>query len=202
MFTQLTFMAGTDEKKLKILDVAKLRKFFPFHLALCERDVVFKVSVNDWYNISENDWDEDYVSPAAFLVGSMHAPSTTVSTPAPTKKLVSSTTLRDNFAKSIKKDPEAYPAFKEARFWDTWNWELTSKAHLHDLSNVLDPNNVPNTAEEFELFELQKRFIYSVFVSKVTVADGVNIVKTNKDAQLCYSALVFRFEQSPEATME
>ena len=34
------------------------------------------------------------------------------------------------------------------------------------------------------------------------MADGVNIVKTNKDAQLCYSALVFRFEQSPEATMD
>ena len=31
------------------------------------------------------------------------------------------TTRRDNFAKSIKKDPEAYPAFKEAWFWDTWN---------------------------------------------------------------------------------
>ena len=67
---------------------------------------------------------------------------------------------------------------------------------------MLDPNYVPNTAEEFELFELQKRFIYSVFLSKVTVADGVNIVKTNKDAQLCYSVLVFRFERSPEATID
>ena len=82
-----------------------------------------------------------------------------VSTTAPTVKSASPTTLCDNFAKSIKKDPEAYPAFKEARFWDTWNWKLTSKAHLHDLSNVLDPNYVPNMAEEFELFELQKRFI-------------------------------------------
>ena len=97
-----------------------------------------------------------------------------VSTPAPTVKSASTTTLRENFAKSIKKDPEAYRAVKEARFWDTWNWKLTSKAHLHDLSNVLDPNYVPNTAEEFE------RFIYSVFLSKVTVADGVNIVKTQQ----------------------
>ena len=56
--------------------------------------------------------------------------------------------------------------FKEARFWDTWNRELTSKAHLHDLSNVLDPDYVPTTAEENELLELQKRFIYSVFSSK------------------------------------
>ena len=51
MFTQLTFLAGKDEKKLKFLDVAKLRKFFPFHMALCERDVIFRVSDNDWYNI-------------------------------------------------------------------------------------------------------------------------------------------------------
>ena len=52
MFAQLTFKAGTDEKKLKFLDV------FPFHLALCQRDIVFRVSNNDWYNIADNDWDE------------------------------------------------------------------------------------------------------------------------------------------------
>ena len=92
--------------------------------------------------------------------------------------------------------------FKEARFWDTWNRELTSKAHLHDLSTVLDPDYVPTTAEENELFELQKRFIYSVFLSKVMVADDVNIVKTHQDAQLCYSALVYRFAHSPEAAMD
>ena len=66
MFTQLTFMAGTDEKKLKFLDVAKLRIFFPFHLASCERDVIFRVSDNKWYKISDNDWDELCVSLAAF----------------------------------------------------------------------------------------------------------------------------------------
>ena len=62
-------MAGTDEKKLKFLDVAKLRKFFPFHLTLCERDIVFRVSDNEWYNISNNDWDEYCVSPAASSEG-------------------------------------------------------------------------------------------------------------------------------------
>ena len=84
MFTQLSFMAGTDEKKLKFLDVAKLRKFFPFHLALCERDIIFRVSDNDWYNISDNDWDAYCVSPAAFLVGRAPTPTTLVSTTPPT----------------------------------------------------------------------------------------------------------------------
>ena len=92
--------------------------------------------------------------------------------------------------------------FEEARFWDIWNREFTSKAHLHELSNVMDPDYVPTAAEENELFELQKRFIYSVFLTKVTVADGVNIVKTNKDAQLCYGALVYTFVHSPQAAMD
>ena len=66
----------------------------------------------------------------------------------------------------------------------------------------MDPDYVPTTAEENELFELQKRFIYSVFLSKVMVADAVNLDKTHQDAQLCYSALVYRFARSPEAAMD
>ena len=60
---------------------------------------------------------------------------------------------------------------------------LHSKAHLHDLSNVLDLNYLPTTVEENELFELQKLFMYSVFLSKITVADGAHIVKSIADAQ-------------------
>ena len=89
MFAQLTFMAGTDEKKLKFLDVAKLRKFFPFHLALCQRDIVFRVSDDEWYNIAGNDWDEYCVIPAAFLMGRVPTPTTMVSTTAPTVKSAS-----------------------------------------------------------------------------------------------------------------
>ena len=56
--------------------------------------------------------------------------------------------------------------------------------------------------EENELFELQKRFMYSVFLSKITVADGAHIVKSILDAQECYEALVQRFSHSLEATMD
>ena len=93
--------------------------------------------------------------------------------------------LREAFAKSIKKDPEAYPVFKEARLWDSRNRKLKSMAHLHDLVNVLDGNYCPTTKVEAELFELQKHFIYAVFLCKVTGAEAVNIVKEEKDAQIC-----------------
>ena len=73
---------------------------------------------------------------------------------------------------------------------------------MHDLSNVLRLNYLPATAEENELFELQKRFMYSVFLSKITVADGAHIVKSITDAKACYEAFVQRFSHSPEATMD
>ena len=66
----------------------------------------------------------------------------------------------------------------------------------------MDTDDVPTTAEEYELFEPQKWYIYSVILSKVMVAHAFNIVKMHKDAQLCYSALVYRFAHSPEATMD
>ena len=125
-----------------------------------------------------------------------------VPSPHPTIVTGLSTSARDHFARSIKKDSESYPAFKKARFWDAWNRELISKAHLHEISDLFNPNFVPATNAESQLFELQKKFLYAVFLSKVTVADGINIVKTEKDAQKCYQALVFRFEQSAEATMD
>ena len=97
--------------------------------------------------MDSNDWRDYCLSPKSFAGGS--EPSETAATikAAPT-------TLCDTFAKSFKKDPEAYPTFKEAQFWDAWNIKLQSKAHLQDLSNVLDSGYLPDMAEEHELFEL------------------------------------------------
>ena len=124
--------------------------------------------------------------------------TTTVATPS-TPVTATPSNLREALAKSIKKDPEAYPVFKEARLWDSWNRKLKSMAHLHDLVNVLDENYRPTTKVEAELFELQKHFIYAVFLCKVTTTEAVNIIKEEKDAQLCYQALVHCFERFAES---
>ena len=126
---------------LKPLDISKLRKIGPFHEALCDRENVHALTDYQWETVESNDCREYCMNPKCFTGGSKPSATTRA---APT-------TLRDNFAKSIKNDPEAYPAFT---FWDTWNSELHSKAHLHDLSNVLDFSYLPATVEENELFEL------------------------------------------------
>ena len=92
---------------MKLLDVSKLRKIGPFHDALCDRENIFALLVYQWETVDSNNGREYCMNPKSFTGGS---------TPPATTK-AASITLRDNFAKSIKKDPEAYPAFKEAQFW-------------------------------------------------------------------------------------
>ena len=153
---------------LKTLDSAKLKKFGPFHAELCRRRG-FLTSLPDenWLTTRTIEWDEFRTNPEVFTPRAMPTAATTPTmrlppfstiggtTTQPTTATTVTTSLRDSFARSIKKDPESYPAFKEARFWDTWNRELTSKAHLHEISDVLDPNFVPATNEAVQLFELQ-----------------------------------------------
>ena len=216
--TMLRYSPGagtTPTSALKALEIAKLRKIAPFHAELCRRKGGIPSLLEDhWLTTRASEWDEFRTNPELFARASTTGgvpgtpslrqnPSPTIGTIGQSTTVQSATTsLRDSFARAIKKDPESYPAFKEARFWDTWNRELISKAHLHEISDVLNPSFIPATNEEAQLFELQKKFLYAVFLSKVTVADGINIVKQEKDAQKCYQALVFRFEQSAEATMD
>ena len=129
-----------------------------------------------WFQTKETDWDEFRVGSTAFIMRSTQPATTTVATP-PTPVPATPYNLHEALAKSIKKDPEAYPVFKEARLWDSWNRKLKSMAHLHDLANVLDGNYRTTTKAEAELFELQKHFIYAVFLCKVTAAEAVNIIK-------------------------
>ena len=168
---------GQATTALKTLEIAKLRKIAPFHAELCRRKGGIPSLLDEhWISTRSSVWDECRTNPELFArttagglpgtpslrpnpppaVAGFTGQSSTVPTASPS--------LRDSFARSIKKDPESYPAFKEARFWDTWNRELISKAHLHELSNVLDPTFVPATVEQTHLIDLQKQFLYAVFL--------------------------------------
>ena len=56
-FSQLTYMAGTDEKRRRILDVVKLKKVSPFHVTLCNREAVFILPENQWLQTTDTDWE-------------------------------------------------------------------------------------------------------------------------------------------------
>ena len=80
------------------------------------------------------------------------------------------------WSQGIKRDTEAYPTFKESRFWDKWNREFKSKAHLHGVSDVLDGNYTPLPGIETANFELKKTFVYAVFLGKIELNEAANIV--------------------------
>ena len=190
---------------LKKLEYAKLRRFGLFNTYLCKQNNVtigllddseyLKFAMTDWVTFTST--IHQIITPTV----QTNVPTATAPTVVPSNTSTPKTP-KESFAYGIKKDPEVYPIFKEARYWDSWNRELQSKAQLHDVGNVLDPLYKPITTDDIDLFELQKKFMYSVFLSKVTVSDAVNIVKTTPNAQLCYQSLVHRFEKSPEATMD
>ena len=95
LLSQLTYKVGTERERLRLLDVSKLRKIGSFHDALCDRENVYALSVYQWETVDSNDWREYCMNPKSFTGGSK---------PSATMK-AATTTLRDNFAKSIKKHP-------------------------------------------------------------------------------------------------
>ena len=135
LLNQLTFTVGSEERKLKLLDVAKLKRVSSFHTALCTSEAGSRISIlpdDLWFQTTETDWDEFRVGSTAFIVRSTQPTTTTVAT-QPTPVTATLPNLREAFAKSIKKDPEAYPVFKEARLWDSWNRKLKSMWRIYTI---------------------------------------------------------------------
>ena len=68
-FSQLTYMAGTNDKRLRILVVVKLKKVSPFHAALCDHEVVFILPGDRWLQTTDTDWKRFCISPGSFSMG-------------------------------------------------------------------------------------------------------------------------------------
>ncbi|MGL4933427.1 MAG: hypothetical protein ACRC4P_08975, partial [Aeromonas sp.] len=199
---------------LRLMDRIKLKQVATFHRSLSAMRNTDYLSADDWLSLSPTDWAHYRVN-QPYYHGFLPRETTTTNSTATTAVAATNTapnseaeitsthrTKKENFTYGIKKDPESYPVFKEGRFWDAWNRELNSKASLHDVSNVLDAHYVPTTADDIDLFEVQKKFMYAVFLSKVQASDAMTIVKREKDAQKCYQQLVHRFEKSAEASLD
>ena len=82
LFSQLTFTVGSEERKLKLLDVAKLKRVSSFHTALCTSELGSRITIlpdDLWFQTTETDWDEFRVGSTAFIMRSTPPTTTTVS---------------------------------------------------------------------------------------------------------------------------
>ena len=110
-------------------------------------------------NISMHDFDK-------FRLG-IYNPSnnpTYITSNNPPNNRNKATSSAEAFRKSIKKDRNTYPIFREDRQWDKWNRSL---ARTHDCEEIFDPTYTPNGADEEDNFIEKQKFIYSVFEDKV-----------------------------------
>ena len=108
------------------------------------------------------------------------------------------------FKRSIKRDPTIYPSLREDSQWDSWNRNVLTLAKTHDVSEVFDPNYVPNDELSKQLFMQKQYFVYSVFVRTILTDMGKTIVRENQDscdAQKVYKNLVSYHKRSTSADL-
>ena len=88
--------------------------------------------------------------------------------------------------KGVKRDSSAYPVFKDERFWDEFELDMTATCRAQGVLEVLNPDFVPRTEKEREYYKLQKDYMYSIFVKNIKTRTGKKFVHQQRrtaDAQ-------------------
>ena len=115
------------------------------------------------------------------------------------------TTPLDNFKRSIKRDPSAYPTIKDHAKWDNWNRSLIAQARVDDVSDILDPTYIPITDTDKDLFRVKQSYLYNVFNKCILTDLGQKLVRTYAetfDAQKIYKALIDHAQASTAAELK
>ena len=96
-----------------------------------------------------------------------------------------------NFKKGIKRDANAYPIFKNERYYNTFIRHFKATAKAQGLNTLMDPNFTPGSDEyEQQLFQEQQDFLYSVLISSLKTDFSEALVKDHEgDAQLILELL-------------
>jgi hypothetical protein len=96
------------------------------------------------------------------------------------------------FRRAIKKDPSLFPTLKDDKYHDTWHRSFNTQAMAQDISDVLDQNYVPLSADDIVLFTEKQTFVYAVLESKVLTDQGKSIIRDHEhdfDAQKIYQKI-------------
>ena len=156
----------------------------------------------------ESDWDA--MDAAEFLElrnRTVREPQRFVIPPNPAQQRSGATTATDPdvlFRKGIRRDPQAFPALKDIRFFLGWHRKFLGQIHAQDLANIIDESYTPSTVTEDRLFILQKDYMYTVFLQTLLTDDTKKIVRdheSTRDAQAIYTDLRKFVKDSPDATI-
>jgi hypothetical protein len=123
------------------------------------------------------------------------------SVPAPAP---SSLSAISEFRKGVKRSVSDYKAFKEDRFFISWQRHLQITARSHNVDNVINLTYKATTPDEIALLHEQQKFFFSVLEQTVLTPDGLLIIRNHSatgNATAAYSALVDRYGKSTAAEL-
>jgi hypothetical protein len=109
------------------------------------------------------------------------------------------------FRRAIKKDPSLFPTLKDDKYHDTWHRSFNTQAMAQDVSDILDQNYVPQSADDIALFTEKQKFVYAVLESKVLTDRGKSIIRDHEhdfDAQKVYQKIKSYHLKSTKAKIE
>ena len=107
------------------------------------------------------------------------------------------------FKKSIKRDKNQYITLRQDWQWDSWKRSTISTAKTHACEEIFDPDYIPSTKAEKEIFIEKQKYIYCVFQDKLLTDMGKHLVrKYDGDAQKVHKELLEYANKSTQARIE
>ena len=67
------------------------------------------------------------------------------------------------FKKGIERDPSIFLVLKGNEDRNSWKRNLIVTARALNIEEVLDPNYIPGSTEDKELFDEKQKYVYSIF---------------------------------------
>ncbi|GAX18752.1 hypothetical protein FisN_26Hu045 [Fistulifera solaris] len=188
--------------------IISLIKFHKFVRSLNTRNYRTESS---FYAVTFEMWEEHYSRPVPddVPVSSMHPGFVIPSPPAsPTKSVHTSyapytPTKAQNFMKA-KRNEAAFMVLKHQNQWLDWYDSTRRHADNQDCSEVLDPDYVPLTEEDEELFKLQKKYMLAVFDTTLKTAKSRQILNAHiedKDAQAVFREVLEYYTDSTNSSL-
>ena len=138
----------------------QLRILREWGLFLLESEKIKRVDWTDRFKINRHTFDEFRIGPNYIRSDSVLHKSKTPKDPV------------SEFRKVIKRDKAHYRELRNEKGWDEWKRITIPTIYSHGCENVIDPEYVPKTNQEINLFKEQQNFMYSVFVGILMTSMG------------------------------
>ena len=94
--------------------------------------------------------------------------------------------------KPMKRDLNCFKTFSDKRYWTTWYQHFVATARAQDLQDILDPNYIPSTPIDKDVFTARQEYLYSVFVHILQTKEGKALVRSkflSNNAQSIFTSL-------------